>query len=268
MKYCTSYHQTTAHLEAVNEVRYSAQALTTALDFLQRHADKKIIVEILDLNAASVPSIEKLQKLQTECATLYLDFYNLSDLENYSKYCKNYSNDIHIMYHHPAVTWALVQILIYYKVSDILIGEPLIFCKKELMALKARYNLTIRAIPASAQNALGVGIEENSGLRHFWILPQHVPLYEDYIDVLDILSNKQDRESALLDIYLAEKPYIASLQFLIDNIDSSALGAWFDESFVSRRFNCGQRCLTITSKCNGCILPVLEAKTLKQYTKN
>ena len=88
MKYCTSSYQPESIRNKVDEIRFAAQNLTIALDYAVQHINKRIIIEITSLNAANLPTIEKLYKIQEKTSNLILDFYDLQDLIQYSKQTK------------------------------------------------------------------------------------------------------------------------------------------------------------------------------------
>lgn len=249
MKICTSYFQSELIRQKVDEIRYSMMALTPALEYANRHPDKKIIIEIFSLDDKKLPSIEKLYALQQERTNIYYDFYILSDLVRYSK--ENNRNPRHIMFHQPATTWGLVQILMYYNVSDIAIDEPLTFNMSEIgMNIRSK-GIAIRVRPNVAKNSYEKEMENDTGIIHFWVLPQHLYLYEDYIDVIDIIDNNSERETALVNIYLQDT-YESSLGLLIDGITVDIGASFIDDKFVIRRLSCGQNCMKNDNYCHYC----------------
>lgn len=250
MKYCTSYYQSEPVRQKVDELRFTVATLNDALGYAERHSDKRVIVEILDLHKERVPSIEKLHKLHEEMPNVYYDFYNLHDLVEYARWLGSYEHK-YIMYHQPALTWGLIQILLYYKVSDIVIGEPLAFNMPELeknVHDKAR----IRIRPYFAKPEIARGIETDSGIHHFWVLPQHMHLYEQYVDVIDLLDDNVVRETALVHTYTSGKEFSARLDTLIEGVECEVGASFIDEKFVMRRLSCGQNCLKNSNYCHHC----------------
>lgn len=250
MQYCTSYYQSEPIRKKVNELRFSSRAINDALGYAERHPDKRVIIELLDLHDDYMPPMEKLHKLHTEQTNVYYDFYNLHDLVEYSRFLKDNENH-YIMYHQPVLTWGLVQILLYHKVSDIVISEPLTFNMQEL-AQNIHPKVKIRVRPYFAKPEVARGIETDSGIHHFWILPQHIHLYEPYIDVIDLIDDNIVRETALVNTYTSNKEFAARLDTLIEGIESSIGASFIDEKFVQRRLNCGQNCLKNNNYCHFC----------------
>ena len=251
MKYCTSYFQSEPIRKKVDELRFSTASFNEALIYAENHQDKRVIVEILDLHQERVPSVEKLHKLHEEQPNVYYDFYNLHDLVEYARWLGDYEHR-YIMYHQPALKWGLIQILMYYKVSDIVIGEPLTFSTKELEKNVHSQGIKLRVRPYFAKPQIARGIEGDSGIHHFWILPQHMHFYESIFDVIDLIDDNVVRESALVNTYTSGNEFSARLDTLIEGVECSIGASFIDDKFVSRRLNCGQNCLKNNNYCHYC----------------
>lgn len=249
MKYCTSYFQSEPVRQKIDELRFSTAAMNDALGYAERHSDKRVIIEFLDLHADHIPTIEKLHKLHQEQPNIYYDFYNLHDLVEYSRAFERQVD--YIMYHQPALTWGLVQILLYYKVCDIVISEPLTFNMNELEKNVHPY-ARIRIRPYIAKPEIARGIETDSGIHHFWVLPQHMHFYEPYVDVIDLLDDNIVRETALVSIYTSNKEFSARLDTLIEGVECGIGASFIDDKFVQRRLTCGQSCLKNSNYCHYC----------------
>lgn len=249
MKYCTSYFQSEPVRQKIDELRFSTAAMNDALGYAERHSDKRVIIEFLDLHAEHIPTIEKLHKLHQEQPNIYYDFYNLHDLVEYARAFDRQAN--YIMYHQPALTWGLVQILLYYKVCDIVIGEPLAFNMNELEK-NVHPHARIRIRPYFAKPEIARGIETDSGIHHFWVLPQHMHFYEPYVDVIDLIDNNIVRETALVNTYTSNKEFSARLDTLIEGVECGVGASFIDDKFVQRRLTCGQSCLKNSNYCHYC----------------
>lgn len=250
MKYCTSCHQT-VELKNVQEVRYGVHLLSQAMEYATLHPDKKIIVEIPRVEAERVPGYMKLNSLLRNCANMFFDFY---ELQNLIQFYHTWEEDtpIRYMYHFPVVTWAMVQILMYYKVSDITIGEPLTFNLQAVKTSIRDKGVSIRVIPHQAKNALAIPNTDDCGLEHFWILPQHASLYDKYIDVFDLVDNNIKREETLVQVYTSNAPYIFDMGILITNLNCTLPAEYVDPLWVKRRLNCKQKCLEGKHTCHYC----------------
>lgn len=267
MKYCTTF----AAPEA-DEVRFSINSMNAAMDYSKEHPDKKIIIEVRDLKAPKMPSINTMREIQDEYP-FYYDFYNFLDFVTWGKEVSAHTEHIydvfgepinvywrHMFYHFPATTWAMVKICQYYRASDIVIGEPLLFECRALQQLRTQ-GFTLRADPRTGINPYLGATGENS-LSHFWLLPQHVAIYEKYIDVLELEATNSAEEKSLVDFYIHGKSFPYSLDLLIHNFKSQStiLGAQITDDFVRRRLDCGQRCLQPGTPCHSCFQAEHDAK--------
>ena len=249
MKFCTSYFQPDFIRNQVQEVRFSIMALMPALEYAGRHPDKKVIIEILSLADSKMPSVNKLYDLQQENNNVYYDFYALYDLVSYSRAHDHAPR--HIMLHQPVDTWGLIQILMYYHVSDITIDEPLTFDLPNVLKDIKSHDINIRIRPNIAKNRYEKEMETDNGLHHFWVLPQHLNFYEDYIDVIDLIDNNSEREAALVKTYLSGN-YEASLSLLVEGIEKDIGAPFITDKFVTRRLSCGQVCMKSKDYCHHC----------------
>lgn len=274
MKLCTSYYQNDIYRKKVDQIRFSMHALNPALEYVMRNPEKEIIIEILDLNEQKdnknvCPSLSKMKSLQQTYNIIY-DFYSLDDLLAYAQNCHEDTDEecLHYkcMYHFPVATFNMARVLLAIGVSDMVIGEPLIFQRNDIINF-IKPHVTIRAYPHKGQPDLAykAGL---SPIRHFFILPQHIDKY-DYIDVLDILDDNIVRESALIDVYTKPR-YDFSLSFLLPYMTGHNItGAFIDELFVEKRMNCGQRCMRHPHACHYCDAQETMYETMKhRFTDN
>ena len=248
MKFCTSYYQNENIRRKVNELRWSMYSFTGAIEYSEGHPDIRIIVEILNLSDSRTPSMDILNNIQQENNQIYYDFYSLDDLIAYA----DYTQSNHIMYHQPALTWNLVQILLAYNVSDITIGEPLTFSMNDIEKNIRSLGVNVRVRPYIARNSYQMKLQNDNGAHHFWILPQHLYLYENYIDVIDLIDDNIAREEGLVNAYTSTLPYNAYLSTLIQGLNTEVGAQFIDETFVNSRLNCGQYCMKNKNSCHRC----------------
>ena len=250
MRVCASYHIPPTMWTQVDELRFSTQALAQAIPYMEEHRDKKVIIEILDLNDCGIAE-EKLKTILAENENMYLDCYSIEDFMKLSIACPS-----HCMYHYPVNTYNMLYFLLQYPISDITIGEPLNFDLDRVVAAVRQYDrkVKIRVIPAFGRPSLFNNIADvDNGIRHFWILPQHMSQFEDYIDVVDLLSNNTERETTLVRVFL-KGSYTRELSYYLENCESGMLCDLITNEFVKRRLNCGQRCMQTadSSYCHYC----------------
>lgn len=247
MKYCTSNHQQELTRKKVDELRFNVHNLNGALSFLENHSNYRVLIEIPELSNAGI-ELNKLLPLAYENPQIVLDLYKLEDLITVAK---NAIKPCSYMYHFQVNNWGFIQILLYYKVSDILLGEPLTFqMDKVKKNIKENFNVKIRICPHVAPSYIAK--ECFNGTKNFWVLPQHISLYEDTVDVCDILDPNVIREQTLVDLYTCNKPYEYVMDTLITNMSTKVYASKIDEKLIRRRKNCGQVCMENNNKCHLC----------------
>lgn len=188
-----------------------------------------------------------LETLQQHSSFLF-DIYDFSTYISYLRQDPSLSSSL--LYHYPATTYALLRIHTYYKVTHIMIGEPLLFQVNDLSLLR-QSGFILHASPLLSLNPALAAINEPP-INHFFLLPQHLSLYEPYIDILEIGDKDPSRQQALINIYTSpEYPYSLSLLFNQPSLDK-VYGSHITPSFVQHRFNCRQRCLAPSHSCHYC----------------
>lgn len=247
MKFCASYKIPQAMWGSLDEIRFSAKALAQAINILENNKTQKVIIEVLALDEKL--TLEKITDLLKEYSNLYFDFYDMTDFLNA---CNSNRSKSRFMYHYPANTFNMLYFLSQLPVSDITIGEPLVFNLKFVKAQmdKQKRKINIRVNPVIGRPDLFNQIsEKDNGFKHFWILPQYVKLYDEYIDVLDLYDENAVREEALVRVF-TKGVYTRELKYFLRNCDTVVRGFFIDEDFVNRRMNCNQVCMQ--DRCHWC----------------
>lgn len=206
-------------------------------------------------------SAERLYELAAE-KNLTLDFYQFEDLVAVSDDHK--LDTFKCMYHYPIVNWHMAQVLMYYaRVSDIVIGEPFIFERDKIIKniKHVRPDIQIRYYPTVGQPALLNLIKESTGIEGGWILPQHVNMYDDFVDVLELMDENATRESTILKAYVRGE-YLYGLQHLVKNCSSIITCNFVDEGWVEKRLNCRQVCRENKNNCHYCFAQERAYETL------
>ena len=264
MKFCVTSNSSLMTRKIADEVKYTIHRLNDAIEFATAYSDKRVIVTINSLAEDKVPAIDKLFNIHKEIPNLYYEFKILQDLIKYSKaYQEQIREDRHIMFAQPVISWAMVMILRYYMVSDILIAEPLTFNMPDVMNGIKKEGIAVRVNPTLSKHVLATENTDDSCMNHFWVPPEYVHLYEEYVDTMELCqdANEPNREETLLRLYAVDKSYKSELRFLIKNFDIHMRTAYLDTTFFTRRINCGQRCLISKNNCHFCsALPRLYTK--------
>ena len=132
-------------------------------------------------------------------------------------------------------------------VSDVYITNAFAFSMKDVATYCKASNVQIRVLPNVAQSKNG-GIPPKDTLKTFFIRPEDIDIYEDYVDVFEFFGSL-DKQPILYKIY-TEKRWAGQLNEIIlnlkDNTDNRSIPPYFGE----RRLNCGKKC--VYGKCHVC----------------
>lgn len=145
-------------------------------------------------------------------------------------------------------SWKLFHRLMQVGAKYFLFGEPLIFMLKRLKEVK-QDGYVYAMIPCACDESHYI-----PDINQFWVLPQHMYLYEGYIDYAVIPFTTLNQTQTVIDSYWSDKEYVYPLYLLIYNMDSKyKLPAnWFTTKFAQERTNCGQDCVIGTPRCHYC----------------
>lgn len=193
---------------------------------------------------------------------LKIDFYNIQDLLGFFEETDGIYNE-RCMYHYPVDGYNLLNMLLAHHIGAVTLTEPLTFDIQHVSEY-IRYDnpkCQIRFRPYIGREAWA---PVNDDICHFWVLPQHLHFYEDYVDVIDILATETLREETLYEIY-KRGSYTLDMNALIEHfdIDPPMTAYWIDDAIALRRLNCKQVCQSSKPKrCHICDVQRMMVKYL------
>lgn len=274
MKICSSYRQLPSHSDLLDQIRFSR--LGDLLDYNHKNpgSDKILILEIDDMSQRQFngqPTTPSLYAdFMLKIATMQLDFYSLNDLNIFVTYLMDTNTELYhrYMYHYPAETYNMLNALIDYEVGYITIDEPLVFDIDNVYRYMHTHdeNCKLRIRPDRGQPVY-MPKQDFSSVCHFWVLPQHIHFYEQYVDVIDLLAIDDKRESRLILVYGKDKKWEIDMTPLIYNLHLpiALKGVFMDDEVAEKRLNCKQICQsTVPQRCHRC---ELEAKIYDQLSR-
>lgn len=132
----------------------------------------------------------------------------------------------------PVTDWETFLTLKRLGVSDIYIDGPLGFSMNKIV--RGKEDVKIRVSPSVSPNTV---LSAESNLTSFFIRPEDLDLYDDYIDVIDFQTAKLEKENKLFDIY-KRKSFMFDLALLIDNLNDSINNLYVTNDFGLERLNC------------------------------
>lgn len=134
--------------------------------------------------------------------------------------------------------WDLLYEYLDRDVSDVFIIEQLGFEIDKVAEIVHAKNIQVRAFPNVAQSSY----ENLDDIYKFWIRPEDVWLYEDYIDVFEFYGDK-DKQPIYYDIYTVDKKWMGDLKEIIIGLRNSLDSTCLVPRFGIKRVYCGRKCL-------------------------
>lgn len=244
MKFCLKYSNFCGRLPQADEISILYIEDKGLLDFLEKFNDKRINLRV-DSKDFSDIEINKLKAIKNTYPSY--DFsvaINCYDEEFANKLIKN---NLPFYFDYPICSWEELNVIIKnMKVTDIIIGGQLGFELPTTVNFIRKYNpdIHIRAI-ANLSTDINEFID---GLIGFYIRPEDLDIYSQYIDVIEFIGlSKQD---LFFDIYKSGL-YIGSLGQIIHGIDLIVDNTAVPPILAERRVNCERKCLR-GYRCNLC----------------
>ena len=237
MKYCLKYTNICTKLNRADEISIKYIEDKGLVDFMKKFSSQRIILRVnpADFSHNEVRKLiaikKQYPKYDFSVALTYFD----NTLVPWFR-----DEGIPFFIDKPCMCWEEFNYLIKEGVSDINISGPLGFemskVKRVLDSLDRK--VIIRAVPNKVENM----IIFTPTLIGFYIRPEDVEMYEDFIDVLEF--EGLEHQDTFFSIYAEHKGFIGNLNQCIYNfqepIDNKGLVILFGE----RRRDCGRQCLS------------------------
>lgn len=255
MKYAVQYNSSFRYLNEVDEVVFQYSGTDQIIDFIPSvlQEEQTAVINLTEIAEENIKEVivylNKLKEIHSNFK-VQIDFYNQKDFIGLLN-----DNDIQFMFWNMAGDRDILTAMLNYNITDIYIVEDLAFNLKDISEyLKGK--VSIRVFPDIAQYKRGAG-DEISDLTKFFIRPEDVELYEEYVDVLEIF-RLDIRQSTVYEVYKQEQ-WLGALDFLIMDFKAGISNTHIEPHFGKTRLNCGKRCAF--GKCNVC-------KNIEQLSKS
>lgn len=234
MNYCITYSK--ENKNAINQVEELLIQYNESKDFLEcllQYPEKRIIIAFdnIPLNKEILKNIIKINQ-ENKKIQIALRLSQNSEKDLIDEILKN---KINFFINYYAYNLDIFLGLAEMGVSDIYITEDLGFNLENVKKIAIEKNIKIRAFPNIAQSAW-TRIED---YKKFFIRPDDVKFYSQYIDVLEIITVN---ENTVLDIYKGLKTWNGKLNEIIIGIQSDIDNRTIIPNFASFRYSCKKKC--------------------------
>ena len=242
MKYCARYSNK-IKMDNFDEIRiYYDNQDKELLNFLEQHADKRITLVIRDIDKYFDDIGWRLINAihaQYPQYNLRVCFGEYRVFEPVSANLKICMEKLKVPYYTGYLVTNFEQLnhLCECGVSDVYIGEEICFDLARVSRVCMRYKVETRTFPNVGQ----ASIKSTPALKKFFIRPEDVEVYEDYIDILEFWG-PEDRQETLRGIY-EKREWFGDLRDLILDFNLSFDSRCIMPGFAIARKNCERKCM-------------------------
>jgi len=240
LKYACKFYQGCSMLDIADEIiiKYDKKD-REILKFVQKWKPEQRII----LNITELEDIEKNLEL----------FTTIAKLHNIAFLCSK-EQDFHLLeeeclsYFFIEKCGTLDELIgqIRMKVSDVYITNELGFYLPDISRICKDKHINVRVIPNVAQSSSDT---ISSDFTKFFIRPDDLYLYEDYIDVIEFLTDRLEIQPTLYEIY-KDGRWDGDLCQIIYNFNEDIPNNSIIPIFGEIRLNCKKRCCF--NKCDVC----------------
>lgn len=243
MKYALKYYTTCPILDKVDEIiiKYNKRD-EELINFVQKYPNQRIIVDITLLNDDEV---EHSLEIFEAAITVHPDLAILCSCFHHPYYLFADEN-IPFFFLERINTFDKLTSAICLGVSDVYITDELGFYLIDVHKICAEHEVKVRVYPNVAQSS---SLKPDASLTQFFIRPEDIEMYEDYVDVLEFFGVALDKQPVFYNIY-NEGQWGDELSILIAGIDPVASEGILP-IFGPSRLKCNKRCTF--GKCELCI---------------
>lgn len=258
MKYAVNYHTSFKHFDVVDEViiEYSNDKQRAALlEFMQNKVrdDLRVIIAAEKLEDILPKDIDTFRAVQE----IHPNFSVRIGLNHKHMMVDFVDNDIPYFYDVFVDSWDMLNGMIKYGVSDVYIVNEFAFYLPQIKK-NCGDEVKIRVFPNVSQSTDKLHVLPT--VTSFFIRPEDIPFYEEYIDVCEFFGTV-DRNEVLYKIYTSGK-WLGNLKELIIGLKEDIPNASIVPYFGQRRAICKKSC--VNGNCNLCDQIVQLANSLQE----
>lgn len=249
MKYCVEdyINLSTELKETVDEITiyYQNQITPELIEFLDKNRHRRVNLYIEEeetfFKKNQYKAIAAIYEEQKYNISLLFNSYNEKNYEGYLSQKK-----IPFFYKDNINNWDTLIGMLELGVSDVYIVEDLGFDIINVSERVHSYNAQIRVFPNVAQSTW----EKTPSLKKFFIRPEDVLLYEEYIDVFEFFGQSKDF-ATYYKIYAIDKKWFGLLDEIIIGFEGNLDSRYIIPGFAKQRIKCNKKCLK-TKRCQTC----------------
>ena len=170
-------------------------------------------------------------------------------------------NGIPHYYNTLITTWDDFNGFLSLDVTDIFIAEELGFSIKDLSKKAKERSIALRCFCNVCQSSWA----ETPSLKTFFIRPEDISLYGDYIDTFEFFAgyDSVDKLNIWYEIYSKDQKWFGKINELIIGYEGEEDSRFIVPRFAEARLNCNKKCIRSNNKCHICDRIIELSDTLK-----
>ena len=245
MKFCLKWNNRCHHLKDADEISIKYIEDKGLLEFLERHKEQRIILRVVvkTFSTSEADKLVAIHKVHPEYNfTVGIDEYNAELVAKLGE------KQVPFYFLEPVKDWeVLSHYVIDLGVSDIDLSGALAFELPKVKHFLKKFgpNTQIRVTP----NLMRASSPHCPPLQSFFIRPNDVEAYEDYVDVMEF--EGLEHQDTFFNIYAKEKAFVGKLNQVIYNFPLTIDNLGLIPAFGERRLGCGRECLS-GGRCRRC----------------
>lgn len=249
MKYAIKFYQNCRVLPQADEIILKYEEVhENLIDYIDNYSDEqRIVIDICGYDKENILkdnlSIWKAVSKKHENFAIKLNEYHIDIIS------KLQENNIKFFLDTRVDTIDKLCAVVFLGVSDVYICNELGFSLKSIAKFCHNRGVKIRVYPNIAQSSSNN--EEINSFTKFYIRPNDVKVYEDYVDIFEFFTDvsSMDRQSVLFNIYKDEE-WLGKLSDIILGIKEDIINESIFPAFAEARTDCNKKC--IYEKCKLC----------------
>jgi hypothetical protein len=244
MKYCVEWHGIDNDLlKVVDEINIELSRVKhlnseVLKAFCEKHKEQRINLCIKEfesgINEGYIDTALKFQANYPE----YKVYIRLPGRADVADKIKEENSNAKIFFNTYISSWDLFYDYIHFGVTDVYIAEEMCFELDKVSQIAKKNNINIRVFPNVTQSKWA----EMNDLKKFWMRPEDVDIYEDFVDVLEFWGDS-DKNGVYYDIYSKDKKWAGNLKEIIIGMKEDINSTCILPRFGERRVRCNKRCL-------------------------
>ena len=243
MNFCVDGRHSYSVLKQADEIRVAYRDKGILMDYIEKVPDKTIILDIPTEEFENV-NINEILMYSEKFSNFYACIHKLEHFLIFA------NNNINWYWAYPITSFFELRAILKLQPSQILLAAPLTFSLPQVKKLCS--DIKIRAVANSAVPKYLIVSMYKDNVAGFWIRPEDVDTYAQYIDTIEFDVNYGDykKEAILLDVYKS-RSWPGNINLLIDNLNRNISNIAIPNDFAEKRIACGQACM-VNGVCKYC----------------